>query len=501
MQRQLVWLKRDLRLGDHPPLAAAAVRGPVLVLYVFDPAQWGQPTYHRRHFEFVLGSLREFESGLRERGGALLVRVGEPARAIAALHEAHPITALWSHQETGDAMSWAADRAVVAWARSAGVVWHEARQGGVVRRLASRDGWAERWQVRMSKPLVATPAIIAAPPGLGPTHYPTAEEVGVKGLPLTSPQTPGEAAGQASLASFLGERGRDYRASLGLPAVAESRCSRISPYLAWGAISARQAYQAARERRVLEQNLVSPDKRWLASLASFEARLAWRCHFMQKLEDEPALERRALCRTYAALREGAFNEARFEAWRAGQTGFPLVDACMRSVAETGWLTFRMRAMVTAFAAYDLWLPWERTAAHLAAMFLDYEPGIHYPQIQMQSGTTGINTLRMYDVTKQAREQDPAGLFIRRWVSELANVPDEHLAAPHAMPPLLQLAAGFRSGIDYPAPMVERKAAIALARTAYAAVRADPLHAQEVDRVLVRHGSRRSGNQRVFHPGL
>jgi deoxyribodipyrimidine photo-lyase len=163
---------------------------------------------------------------------------------------------------------------------------------------------------------------------------------------------------------------------------------------------------------------------------------------------------------------------------------------MRALRTEGWINFRMRAMLVSFASYHLWLPWQATAVALAPHFLDYEPGIHYSQFQMQSGTTGINTIRIYDPYKQGREQDPSGTFIRRWVPELAGMPSDYLHAPHEMPPLIAAMNGVRLGRDYPLPIVDHTTALREAKVRLYAIRESASARNEAQRVYDRHGSRK-----------
>ena len=320
-------------------------------------------------------------------------------------------------------------------------------------------------------------------------------DLGLPGSAKTLAQPGGEGHGRRLLASFLERRGLDYRRAMSAPLPAWRACSRLSAHLAFGCVSLRQVFQATRERQREVADLRAAgaplDPRWGRSLASFQSRLRWHCHFMQKLEDEPSLEHRNLSRAYDGLRrrEEDFNEERFAAWTEGRTGYPMVDACMRALHQGGWINFRMRAMLASFAAYHLWLPWQPCAVFLARHFLDYEPGIHYAQFQMQSGTTGINSVRIYSPAKQALDQDPRGAFIRRFVPELARVPTVFLAEPHRMPASVQIEAGCRVGHDYPAPVVEHAAAYRRARERMGAIRRTEHARAEARRVYARHGSR------------
>ncbi len=190
------------------------------------------------------------------------------------------------------------------------------------------------------------------------------------------------------------------------------------------------------------------------------------------------------------------ERARFDAWSEGRTGFPMVDACMRSLRETGWINFRMRALLMSFASYHLWLHWRPTARVLATRFVDFEPGIHYAQCQMQAGTTGINANRIYSPEKQAIDQDAEGRFRRRWLPELEGVPIERLAAPHTMSLDEQRKAGCLIGRDYPAPIVDARRAVAEAKRRMATVRSSDEARGEARRVYERHGSRRRPRRRA-----
>jgi deoxyribodipyrimidine photo-lyase len=179
--------------------------------------------------------------------------------------------------------------------------------------------------------------------------------------------------------------------------------------------------------------------------------LHWHCHFIQKFESECRYEFEPINRAFTTLIKPK-NETYIQAWQTGKTGVPLVDACMRCVVKTGYLNFRMRALVVSFFVYNLWQDW-RHLHFLARQFLDYEPGIHYPQLQMQSGTTGINTIRIYNPVKNSETYDKEGLFIKKWIPELQNIPPHLIHEPHKLTLIEQKLYACEIGNDYPFPIV------------------------------------------------
>jgi deoxyribodipyrimidine photo-lyase len=486
---QVVWFKRDLRIDDHAPLTEAARRGPVLPLYIAEPELWAQPDMAGRHWAFIAEALHELRRDLAQRGQPLVVRCGRVVDVLAELRQVHGALALWSHEETGQAWTYARDLEVSEWCRAVGVPWRELPQNGVVRRLRSRNGWAARWQTRMSEALHVPPRRLPALSGVAAGPIPDSGALGLASDACPGRQAGGSKAGRDLIDSFLSGRGWRYHQQLSSPLSAEHGCSRISAHLAWGTISLRQVHQmtmAAWDRL----DPLDPEQRVARrALKAFDGRLHWHCHFMQKLESEPRLEFGNAHPAYDGLREAEWNPAHFEAWCTGMTGLPFVDACMRALRATGWINFRMRAMLTAVSSYHLWLHWREPALFLARQFTDYEPGIHYNQVQMQSGTTGINTVRIYNPVKQGLDHDADGDFVRRWVPELQALPRHHVHQPWTLSKTDLRRFGASA---YPDPVVEPLAAARIARDRVWAVRKGSEYARVADGIQSRHGSRRAG---------
>ena len=470
---QVVWFKRDLRIHDHQPLLEASKCGPVLPLYVVEPHFWAQPDASARQWEFCRECLEELQQELTALGQPLVTRVGEPTAVLRSLLRQGGIAKLWSHEETGNSWTYKRDRSVRRWLSEQGIPRQESPNNGVIRRLHHRNGWASMWQKRMGAERVPAPDFLLPISGLESAQLPTTAELNLQSDLCPDRQRGGRIAALELLDSFLDSRGRNYARELSSPLTAFRSCSRLSAHLTYGTVSMREVSQFVRERSC------SP---------AFIERLHWHCHFIQKLESQPSLEIQNAHRAYDGIRKT--EPERLKAWADGRTGWPFVDACMRALRHTGWINFRMRAMLMSVASYHLWIDWRDSGEVLARLFVDYEPGIHWNQCQMQAGTTGINTVRIYNPIKQGLDHDPQGVFIRRWVPELSDVPLVHLHTPWTMNDKDQQLARCVLERDYPLPLIDHEDAARQARKRIWAVRHGESYQQEADAIQLKHGSRR-----------
>lgn len=501
----VLWFKRDLRLDDHDALQAALARGAVLPLYIVEPDLWRQGDLDLQHARFLEASLKSLDQALRARGSGLWVRSGDAISVLEDLRRTQGMTHLESHEETGNGWTYARDRAVRTWCRAQGIPWREHQTFGVTRGLRNRNRFSRGWASHMTHPARPAPAQLPGPPALAVPWAQLFQDLPVHrfhpAVPHRAPPlAAGEAAAQSRLAHFLEDAGADYHRRLSAPALAVHSGSRLSHHLAWGSLSLRRVVQrvrAAKQQPALASAL-SPRAR-----SAFEARLHWHCHFIQKLESEPALEVLSFNRALDTLRPRGPSDA-LDTWLRGQTGWPFVDAAMRALQHWGWINFRMRAMLVSVAAYHLWLDWRDLNHPLARQFIDYEPGIHISQLQMQSGVTGINALRIYNPLLQGQRLDPKGTFIRTWVPELAPLRDDEIHQPWLLSARRLAQAGVRlrapgpealtEAPAYPRPLVDATQAARRARARMGDAQRQEASRQESRRVLMAHGSRKNWGQ-------
>ncbi len=446
----IVWLKRDLRLQDNEALFNALnSKNRVLIVYVFENLLIEDAHYSERHWNFIKQSIVDINENLSEYNTKVLSVTGDIFAVFNQLQTKYTIKEVFSHQETGLLVTFNRDKEFARYCRNNSIEWIENINNGVLRGLLNREDWFDKWENYMYKPLIEFEAdpedFISLSEINSISEYFHTTDLNTKDS--SNFQEGGRAIAWKYADSFFNNRYENYMFHISKPEASRSSCSRLSPYIAWGNVSIREVFQKAKE--------VKQNTKGERHLGAFISRLRWQAHFIQKFEMECTMENSSVNKGYHKLKK-SISKSYIEAWQTGQTGFPLVDASMRCLNTTGYVNFRIRAMLVSFLTHILWQPWQEATHHLSRCFLDFEPGIHFPQLQMQAGETGINNLRIYNPIKNGQEHDPDATFIKKWVPELAHLPIPFIHEPYLMTPLDQQFNNCIIGEDYPEPIVNIK---------------------------------------------
>lgn len=522
----IYWLKKDFRLTDNPALTKAledakkSKNTEVTLIFIIEEEFLKAPETSAFHVNSVFTALSDLQQVIKkEYNKEIAIFKGNVLEVFEKIYRKTPFQKLYSHLEIGIDWTFERDKKVIEFCKKNNIEWIELLQTGVFRRLKSREERRKLWNTFNYAKTYPIPSKQNFEVVVLPTNWKRYKEfykerlkVEDFGFTLKNKdetkkeiQFVSETAAHQTLEDFLYYRGIAYRGGISSPNSAFSAGSRFSAHLAWGTLSGRYAYQATQNRqkelkteieeleKKLKNNslnqkqkkeiefLIQEKKRWKGSLSSFLSRLHWRDHFIQRLETEPQMEFEALNPAYKKL-EYDNNPKFLEAWINGVTGYPLVDACMRCLNQTGFINFRMRAMIASFAMHTLHLSWKTINAPMAKLYTDYEAGIHISQLQMQAGVVGINTLRIYSPTKQIIDHDPECDFIKEWIPELREYTPEQIIF-HAENPNETVIE------HYPKPIVDWKKESQRMKDKYFAIKKLPETKEISKKVYEKHGSR------------
>lgn len=452
MSTAIWWIRRDLRLTDNLALAAALDHASqVIPAFIVDPWFDASPYVGDKRRAFLWGGLRELDAALRQRGGRLIVRHGEPAAQLARLR-----------QETGAGVIFAeADHSPYARRRDAAVavrlplrlVGHPTVHPPAA--VVKADGqpyvvftpFSRAWKsLPLPVRLISAPACIFTPVEVASDPIPSQPA-----LPASIPFPPGEVEAQRRLAAFTGgETAPVWRYAQDRNRLDREGVSQLSPYFRFGMISARQAAVAAYDSSVRAGDAGARQgaEVWLDELI-------WREFYAVILYHFPDVLQRAFRAGFRTL-AWSDDEDAFGAWCEGRTGYPVVDAAMRQLVQTGWMHNRARMITASFLVKDLLIDWRWGERFFAQHLLDGDPAANNGGWQWTAGvgTDAAPYFRMFNPVSQGAQCDPDGVFIRRWLPELAQAPAAFRHAPWRMPAAVQAAAGCAIGRDYPAPIVD-----------------------------------------------
>ena len=478
---KIVWFRYDLRLEDNQAFIEATKNGNVLPIFIFDKNYYKLDTSSSFHLKFCEDSLKDLNQSLKNLYNSKInIYYGDTTEILKNISKKFNISEIYSHHVFKNNYLSKIDGKISKFFKECNIQWYLFNQFGIQLGKRDRYRWSYNWNKFINQPVLEKR--VNCNFIIDPDHNKNCA-ISTNFIDDKLIQEGGRKNAVKLLNSFLDNRSDNYQKEMSSPITGEKSCSRLSPYITYGNISLREIYRATKQK--LNEDISIVKKK---SLIAFKSRLAWHCHFIQKLYDEPEIEFKNLNSAFDGLREDDFNHYYYEAWKNGNTGYPFIDACMRYLKVNGWINFRMRAMLVSFASYQLWLDWKKTSKHMAKLFTDYEPGIHYSQFQMQSGTTGINSIRIYNPIKQSIDQDPDGNFIRKWVPELKNVQGKLIHEPWKMTYIDQKSISIELGKNYPLPIIENNKATKIAKDKIWKVKKSKEAKLLSSQILIKHAS-------------
>ena len=437
------WFKRDLRILDNLPLfEASETDAKLLLIYVIEDSLLNDKHYSDIHWDFIKQSIDDINKSLGKKS-ILFVR-SDVISALKKINKKFKIQSIYSHQETGIDITYQRDKKVSKYCKENAINWFEYEKNYVKRGLKNRKKWIEGWNEYVRSPIVniELDRLDLIDPNEFKDEFILLSTNTIKNKNI---QPGGTSNALKYLETFSDNRIKNYNKNISKPQESRFSCSRLSPYISWGNLSSRYIWQK------LKKSINHGNSKFQVN--SFLSRLRWNSHFIQRFEMESSIEFSSVNRGYQMIKK-KINDSYYNAWTDGETGFPLVDASIKCLKATGYLNFRMRSMIVSFFTHHLWQPWQLSSHFLARNFLDFEPGIHYSQLQMQAGETGVNTIRIYNPTKNAIEKDKEAIFIKKWIPELKNIPKPLVFEPWKMSEVEQKLFNCEIGKNYPSPIVD-----------------------------------------------
>lgn len=437
MNRVAVWHRNDLRVEDNIALYRASKNGSMSPIFIFDDAFYNSGIVSDSRIEFMHESLDQLDNKYSDMGLSISYFRGDPTKIVDDLISENLIDSLYFNASVTDGYSLERDKKLQK--RDKVKCFTD---DAIVRTGESRENWRQQAEEYFESDTVPTPSNPESFNLDSNSSISKIESIHNVDSNMERRHFGGCEEAKDTLSEFV-DNISEYVGGISSPIKAEERTSQLSPYIKFGCISPRKCYKYSKDK--------AEDDR---ATDMFTSRLFWNQHFKQKLQDNPDLRQYAVNPVFRGINRDSHSPELHKKWKNGRTGYPMVDASMRSLKQTGWINFRMRAMCSSFYTFILRCWWKKGADWFYKKLVDADPAINYAQWQMQSGLVGVHPLRIYNPRKQVRDNDPNGEFIKKYVPELRDFPAEFLDRPEKSPLSVQEKCGVEIGKDYPYPVVE-----------------------------------------------